>query len=650
VFSACYECDLDYLSNQLAFADRDRYNRGMLATLLVAKYTALLAGHAAGSLTVEVHGNERRIAYEYTDRGRGPKLQSTVTLSPRALPAKVTVTGRDYFQAPTNETWSGGEGFYLPMSSTPEHTAMLARALLLAPNHRVPIVGGGEASLRVVAEDKKSRMCEIVGLGLLPDYVWLDHKGELYAYGDPDYAFVIKKGSESEVDALAEQQRKQGAAYVARIAKELAHPVPPAGIAFVHANVLDVAGGKVRRDQTVVVSGDRIRAVAPNAPVPPGAQVIDAHGKTLMPGLWDMHTHIDETKGILMIAAGVTTVRDLGNGIETVRDLRERWSSGAAIGPRVIAAGLIDGPGPLAGPTKVLASTPDEARAAIDKYAKLGGYEQIKIYGQIKPELVPGMVAHAHELGLRVSGHVPFGMLAEDAVRAGFDEIQHINFLIMNFLPETPTTPSGMPRFMLMGEKSGTVDLSSAKVRDFVKLLHDRHTVVDPTLNVFESLLLARKGSIDPSHAKIADRLPPLMRRDLMSGNLPVPPEKDAQFRESFAAMKKLLKLLHDGGVAMVAGTDSLAGFALHRELELWHEAGIPTADILRAATLGAARVTKRDRDYGTVEPGKVADLLLVDGDPLARIDDVRKGELVIKGGTVLYRAGELYAAMGIKS
>src|SRR5262249_23645901 len=157
----------------------------------------------------------------------------------------------------------------------------------------------------------------------------------------------------------------------------------------------------------------------------------------------------------------------------------------------------------------------------------------------------------------------------------------------------------------------------------------------------FETLLLARKGSIDPSHAKIADRLPPLMRRDLMSGALPVPPEKDTQFRESFAAMKKLVKLLYDAGVTLVAGTDSLAGFALHRELELWNEAGIPTADILRMATLGAARVTKRDRDYGTVEPGKVADLLLVDGDPLARISDVRRGEWIVKGGTVMFRAAE---------
>jgi hypothetical protein len=239
-------------------------------------------------------------------------------------------------------------------------------------------------------------------------------------------------------------------------------------------------------------------------------------------------------------------------------------------------------------------------------------------------------------------------MIAEQCVRAGFDELQHLNFIVLDFFPETASQTLGPARFTLVAERAATIDFAGARVRDFLQLLRDRHVVVDPTINAFEGMLVARKGVVEPGLAAVVDRLPPLYRRDAMSGGLPVPEGKDALYRESFAAMKKLLKALHDGGITLVAGTDSFAGFGLHRELELWNEAGIPAADVLRAATLGAARVMKRDREVGTIEPGKRADLLLVDGDPLARIADIRRGVLVVKGNVML-KPAELYQAVGIK-
>jgi imidazolonepropionase-like amidohydrolase len=612
--------------------------------LLVTKYVVLMAGHPAGAMTITRTGADRYIHFEFNDRGRGPKVDEAVTLGESGVTAKVAVKGSDYYHGPVDEKWSGGGGFYLPLNGTPEDNAMLARALLRAPDHKLPIVGGGEARIAEAAHTANARMYALSGLGLMPDYVWLDARGELYASGDPSWMFVVRPGAEKEADVLSAQQTRHAAALVAQIAREKAHHPPPAGLAFVHANVLDVAAGKIKRDQTVVVIGDKIVA-ATRAPA--GAEVIDATGKTLLPGLWDMHTHLDERAGLLHIAAGVTTTRDLANDIDKLADLRKRWDSGAAVGPRVIPAGIVDGPGPFAGPTKVLAGTAAEARAAIDRYADLG-YAQLKIYSSVNPELVPAMVAHAHERGLRVSGHIPTGMIAEQAVRAGFDEIQHLNFIALDFFPETANQTKGPARFTLVAERARTIDFSSPKVRDFVSLLHDKHIVVDPTINVFEAMFLARKGKVEPGMTRVADRLPPLLRRDLTNGGLPVPEGMDDAYRESFAAMKKLLRTLHDAGVALVPGTDSFAGFGLHRELELWSEAGIPAADILRAATLGAARVMKKDRDFGSIEPGKVADLLLVDGDPLASIGNIRRGVVVVKGG-VVYRPAELYPALGIK-
>ena len=613
----------------------------MLA-LLVTKYVVLMAAHPAGNLTVVRSGPQRAIHFEFNDRGRGPKLDEVVTVGAGGVPTKVAVKGSDYYHGAVDEKWNGGAGFYLPLNGTPEDMAMLARALLKAPDHKLAIAGGGEAHIVEAAKTEHARMYAVTGLGLLPDHIWLDQRGELYASGDPGWLFVVRPGSEGEVAAMSEQQRKYNAEWVAQVAKDKAHH--PSALAFVHANVLDVVAGKIKRDQTVVVAAGKIAA---DTKIPAGAEVIDAAGKTLLPGLWDMHTHLGEEAGLLHIAAGVTTVRDLANDIDVLTDLRKRWDVGAAIGPRVIPAGIIDGPGPFAGPTKVLAGTPEAARAAIDHYADLG-YVQLKIYSSVKPELVPAMVAHAHERGLRVSGHVPTGMIAEQAVRAGFDEIQHINFIALDFFPDTAKETMGPARFTLVAERAATIDFNSARVRDFIALLRDKHIVVDPTINVFEGMFLARKGTVEPGMAKVAGRLPPLVRRDLTNGGLPVPEGKDVRYKESFAALKKLLRALHDGGVNLVPGTDSFAGFDLHRELELWSEAGIPNADILRAATIGSARVMKKDHDFGSIESGKVADLLLVDGDPLADIAAIRRGVVVVKGG-VLFKPAELYPALGIK-
>jgi imidazolonepropionase-like amidohydrolase len=246
-----------------------------------------------------------------------------------------------------------------------------------------------------------------------------------------------------------------------------------------------------------------------------------------------------------------------------------------------------------------------------------------------------------------VSGHVPNGLNALEAINAGFDEIQHANFLFLNFLATKEDDTRTPLRFTKVAAKAGSLDLSSPAVRDFVKALAAHKTVVDPTLAVFEGMFTARRGQIDPGYAPIADRLPPQVRRGLLNGGLPVPEGMDATYRASFAAMEKLVKTLWDAGVRVVAGTDGGAGFALHLELELYEQAGIPAPEVISLATIGAARVMRHDKEWGSIAPGKLADIVLVDGQPDVHVRDVRKPAVVIKGG-VVYRSADLYRSLGV--
>src|SRR5204862_4012685 len=203
-------------------------------------------------------------------------------------------------------------------------------------------------------------------------------------------------------------------------------------------------------------------------------------------------------------------------------------------------------------------------------------------------------------------------------------------------------------RLTAPAERSASINLTSPEVKAFIDLLRAHHTVSDPTLGVFEGSYIARKGTMSPTFAAAADRLPPQVRRGFLTGGLPVPEGKDQTYRDSFATMERMVKMLYDNGVPIVAGTDGLAGFALHRELELYVQAGIPAPEVLRIATLGAATVMHRDDKLGSVAPGKLADLVIVDGDPTVRISDVRKVRTVVKDGNV-FDARAVAAAIGVK-
>jgi hypothetical protein len=248
----------------------------------------------------------------------------------------------------------------------------------------------------------------ITGLSFEPQTVWLDDEQHLFAIPGTWFAF-LREGWEKTNDQLYAIDVKQRDERYARLAKDLAkHPAHP--LAIEHVRLFDSEQATAREDQTVVVAGDRFATVGPasSAHVPADAERIDGRGKTILPGLFDMHVHAQALDGILNIASGVTTARDMGNDIDQLQHLQDHWQNGTAIGPRLWKSGIIDGHGPFQVPTGLYADTPAEATAAVNHYADLG-YIQIKLYSSLKPDLVPGIVKLAHSRGLRVSGHIPNG-------------------------------------------------------------------------------------------------------------------------------------------------------------------------------------------------------------------------------------------------
>ncbi len=203
-------------------------------------------------------------------------------------------------------------------------------------------------------------------------------------------------------------------------------------------------------------------------------------------------------------------------------------------------------------------------------------------------------------------------------------------------------------RFTAVGANAAKLDLKSKQVADFVELLQKHHTTVDVTLAAFEGMFTGRPGSVSPDYAPVLNRLPAQVQRGAYAGGLPAVGPNDQLYKDSYQAMLAMTKRLYDAGIPILAGTDSLAGIMLHRELELEVKAGIPPAKALQIATFNAARLLKQEKELGSIAPGKRADFLLVEGNPAEHIADIRRARLVMKNGT-LYESAGVYAAAGIK-
>ncbi|MDN3922779.1 amidohydrolase family protein [Roseateles violae] len=616
-------------------------------------------GQAAGTQTVDVAAATTTVDYRYADRGRGDQLKASWTLDEKGLPLRYEARGLDYWHAPIEERFEAAGGrlswhnrvdrgeqaqtatpaFYLPANAPPEYQAVLARALLKAPGHKLALLPGGEASLRrlqtLQLNGQDLTLYHIAGLDFMPTPIWLHADGSTAAVLT-DWLETLPPELLAVRGQLMAAQDAAAQAWHAELART--HLRTPAGgtLLIRNARLFDPRDLSVRERVSVRIVGDRIVQVDEDAKLaaPASGEVIDARGRLLMPGLWDVHQHFSGVDGVFDLIAGVTSARDMANDNEALLARVRRFDAGTELGPRVVLAGIMEGTGPLAGPTDVRIDSVEKALAAVDWYADRG-YEQIKIYSSYPPTLIAPTAERAHARGLRVSGHVPAYATARQFIEAGADEIQHLNFILLNFFPEFQET-RGKDRYTVAAQKIGAFDLDQPRFAEFVALLRRHGTVLDPTMVTLEGLFSGEPAKAAPALRPVVQRFPIVARRQALSGAVAVPAGHEADYAKALPGFLRMLKRLHEAGVPLMPGTDAFAGYSLHRDLELYVQAGIPNAEVLRLATLGPARVLGAEFDRGVIAPGKRADLILVDGDPLTNIADIRKIHRTIKGGRII--------------
>jgi len=545
--------------------------------------------------------------------------------------------------------------FYSTFGGPMDEMAWFAERLLASPNHTLALLPGGEAraeKLTTLAVGEGANRQEVTawalhGVASSPIPVWMDAKNRFFGF--VFFLSWLPEAYAGEHARLNDAQTVAMAAQAPALARKLLQ-TPPGPVAFTNVQVFDADAKRFVAGQTVVVDKGVITAVGPAASikVPAAAQAFDGRGKTLVPGLWDCHMHVaNDFTGLQELSMGVTSVRDPGNDDSLTLDRRARAAKGELLMPNVYPSSLIDGKGPNSAQVANVATSEAEAVALVDK-AKEKGFNGVKLYGTLNPAWVRPMAAEAHKLGLHVHGHIPQGMRPLEAVNAGYDEITHINWVMMQAMPDSViAVDNGIARFEGPGRYAKDLDIqTNAALQTLVSTMATRGIYNDPTMVAFEGLYVPENGDLSPAYAPFVGTLPPSVERNFRAGGFQVPKDLTrADYRASWAKFIQLLGKMHAAGVPVVAGTDGF-GIELVHELEIYVEAGFTPAEALAAATLQPARLVGQDRTTGSIRVGKVADLVLVEGDPARKIGDLRHTRTVMMAGKLM-NADELRTAAG---
>ena len=642
------------------------------------EYVALVdGGKQAGRQTV-VQGDDgvTRVDFIFKDNGRGPELKEEYRLNPDGTYRSYRVTGEATFGAKVDESFriEGGRALwkstsdegaqpyregamYSPLGGSPAGISVALQALAARADGRLPLIPSGTLTMRKVEEAQVARgddrrdvqLMQVTGVGFTPQFVWATtgEQPRLFAYIYPGFVQLVEKGWEANADALEEQQKVAEGRALVDLQERLAHPL--AGTTLIrNARVFDSEKAVLGAASDVLLRDGRIVSISGAGEERAAAdQVVDAAGRVLLPGLFDMHVHAGRWDGGLHLATGITSVRDMGNDNETLQQLMADERAGKLLMPRIVAAGFLEGESKQSARNGFVVKDLAGAKEAIDWYAA-NGYPQLKIYNSFPKEILPQTVAYAHQKGLRVSGHVPVFLRAQDALDAAYDEVQHINQLMLNFLVKPDTDTRTLERFYLPAKGVADLDLDSGPVQAFIAELAEKDVVIDPTLATFE-FLHQRNGVLSPIFADIPDHIPPDVQRSRRAAEMDIPDDATgARYRKSFDKMVEFVGRAYEAGVPVVAGTDEIPGFTLQHELALYVDAGLTPAQALQVATWNGAKYSETLDELGSITPGKRADLILVDGDPTRDIADIRKVVTVIKGDTAYYPA-DIHAELGIK-
>jgi hypothetical protein len=378
------------------------------------------------------------------------------------------------------------------------------------PGGEIKIEPRGQDAITVNGKNQTFSRYTIEGLIWGRETLWFDDHQNLIAEISVDAEFdhfeAIRDDDESALETFVARAGADNMAALADFAKGISGSRAET-LALVGGTLVDGTDNPAIPDAAVLIKKGRIVKAGARSTVkiPKNATVIDVHGKTILPGLWDMHAHFEQVEwGPVYLAAGVTTVRDCGNELEFITAVRDAIAQRRGLGPRILAAGIVDGSGDLAlGVQRV--DTTEQARMWTDRY-HAAGFQQMKIYSSVKLEEVKAVAAEAHRLGMTVTGHVPDGLNAYQVIEAGQDQINHISYIADIMHAGLPADASRRDEF----KANAAVDLNSPEAQKAISFLKAHSTVIDPTLSIFEFLTATTAkppGTFEPGVTKVTPEL-----------------------------------------------------------------------------------------------------------------------------------------------
>ena len=635
------------------------------------QYRVLFGGDDVGGLEVETAGNTSNIEFDYKQNGRGPTIAEKVEVDAEGIPTNWTITGRTTFGNPVSESYACADGkaswqdstgpgsadacsFYIDQNGSPWGISLLARALLATPDAEMAVLPGGTARIR--ARDTATydgadgevtvTTYEITGLSTDPAHITLDQDLNLFSVADPRFA-IVRKGYEAADEALrAEAERYSTQRFVEIQAKAARNFDGPVRIRNVR--IFDPKTLALTEARDVVIYGERIASIEDLGSLPTeGETVIDGAGGTLVPGMYEMHGHIGQDNALMNIVAGVTSVRDMGNENEVLDGLIERIDEGIIAGPRISRSGFIEGQSEFSAATGEIAANEQAAIDLVRWYAARG-YPQVKLYNSMNPEWADAVVGEAHDLGMRVAGHVPAFSTADAMIDAGFDEITHVNQLMLGWVLNEGEDTRTLFRFTAM-QRFPSLDLDGDLVQSTLDKMAEKGVAHDPTIAIHELGLTAIDGQVPAGSIDVFDNMPVNTQRYMKQALFGTEnqAERDA-YIAAFDTIIETLTLMNDKGILLVPGTDLGGSFAYHRELELFGKLGMSPAQVLRRATYDMAEYLNQDQELGSIEKGKYSDFFLVPGDPTANLKEIKRIQMVVSNGTV-YFPSDIYPFFGIE-
>ena len=625
-----------------------------------------------GHLIVDRAGDTVAIDYDYKNNGRGPTIAETILLDAAGFPVQWDIAGNTTFGNSVDEhfkldgqnaSWkdASGEGsatmknpsFYVNQSGSPYSLFMTARVLLKAKDQTVAALPAGQLKLTELETLEttsdvgplKLKTYALSGVGLNPSYFILDENDQFFALISPKF-IIIREGYENEEKSMRMLSEKYSAERFEDLQKRFAHKYDK-NIRIRNVKIFNPKTLALTDLSSVVVSGDKIlRIEAADAAAGENEVEIDGAGGTLVAGLYDMHGHMGENSALLNVAAGVTSVRDMGNNNEVLDSLIQKIQSGVLAGPNITRLGFIEGKSPFNSNNGILVENEEEALAAVQTYADKGFYG-IKLYNSMDGKWAPAIVKKAHELKMPVTGHVPAFSNANDMLNAGFDEMTHINQIMLGWVLEPGEDTRTLLRLTAL-QRLTDLDLNSAPVQKTLDLMEKNKVAMDPTLASHELLLLSRNGETQAGTLDYIDNMPASEQRDAKEAMASIANEdEDKAYRVAYDKIIATLKLMKERGILILPGTDLGGAFTLHRELELYQQLGYTPAELLKLGSYDMAQYLGQ-KDRGAIEPGMLADFFLIPNDPTKDLKAIKKIAMVSRGG-VLYFPSEIYPEFGIK-